>query len=133
MLVAQLSDPHIFARGKLMEGVVDTAANLSLALASLKDLAPTPDFVVLTGEWCEPFEEAVAAPRLHVERLKDRFRVLYEPEIDGSLLGARWELRPFQEKHMYFGAVKLTGIDSNGKLKAVADPRRHGEAIVTKF
>ncbi|MEC8730815.1 MAG: metallophosphoesterase, partial [Actinomycetota bacterium] len=50
MLVAQLSDPHIFARGKLMEGVVDTAANLSLALASLKDLAPTPDFVVLTGD-----------------------------------------------------------------------------------
>ena len=86
--------------------------------------------VALTGL---PFEEAVAAPRLHVERLKDRFRVLYEPEIDGSLLGARWELRPFQEKHMYFGAVKLTGIDSNGKLKAVADPRRHGEAIVTKF
>lgn len=50
MLVAQLSDPHIFARGKLMEGVVDTAANLSLALASLKDLAPTPAFVVLTGD-----------------------------------------------------------------------------------
>lgn len=50
MLVAQLSDPHIFARGKLMEGVVDTAANLSLALMSLDDLAPTPDFVMLTGD-----------------------------------------------------------------------------------
>ena len=50
MLVAQLSDPHIFARGKLMEGVVDTAANLSLAVASLENLAPTPDFVVLTGD-----------------------------------------------------------------------------------
>ncbi|MEE3033381.1 MAG: gamma-glutamyltransferase [Planctomycetota bacterium] len=86
--------------------------------------------VALTGL---PFEEAVAAPRLHVERLKDRFRVLYEPGIDGSLFGAKWELRPFEEKHMYFGAVKLTGIDSNGKLKAVADPRRHGEAIVTEF
>ncbi|MCH1489327.1 MAG: phosphodiesterase [Ilumatobacteraceae bacterium] len=50
MLVAHLSDPHIFARGELMEGVVDTAANLSLALASLKELAPTPEFVVLTGD-----------------------------------------------------------------------------------
>lgn len=33
-----------------MEGVVDTAANLSLALASLEEVAPTPDFVVLTGD-----------------------------------------------------------------------------------
>ena len=86
--------------------------------------------VALTGL---PFEESVAAPRLHVEMLKDRSRVLYEPGLDGSMLGAKWELRPLDEKHMYFGAVKLTGIDSNGKLKAVADPRRHGEAIVTEF
>ena len=33
-----------------MEGVVDTAANLSLALVSLQKLAPTPNFVVLTGD-----------------------------------------------------------------------------------
>ena len=85
--------------------------------------------VALTGL---SFEEAVAAPRLHVEMVKDRFKVLYEPGLDGSVLGAKWELRPFDEKHMYFGAVKLTGIDSSGKLQAVADPRRHGEAIVTE-
>ena len=50
MLVAQLSDPHIFARGVLMEGLVDTAANLSLALSSLDQLAPVPAFVLLSGD-----------------------------------------------------------------------------------
>ena len=50
MLVAQLSDPHIFARGELMEGLVDTAANLSLALSSLDQLAPVPAFVLLSGD-----------------------------------------------------------------------------------
>ncbi len=33
-----------------MEGVVDTAANLSLALSSLEQLAPVPAFVLLSGD-----------------------------------------------------------------------------------
>jgi Icc protein len=50
MLIAQLSDPHIFERGELMEGRVDTARNLSLALSTLKTLSTQPAAILLTGD-----------------------------------------------------------------------------------
>lgn len=50
MLIAQISDPHIFERGELMEGRVDTALHLSQALATLRTLEPKPSFVLLTGD-----------------------------------------------------------------------------------
>lgn len=50
MLIAQLSDPHIFSQGELMEGRVDTASHLSQALATLRTLEPAPSFVLLTGD-----------------------------------------------------------------------------------
>jgi Icc protein len=50
MLIAQLSDPHIFKRGELMEGRVDTARNLSLALSTLKTLSTQPAVILLTGD-----------------------------------------------------------------------------------
>ena len=50
MLISQLSDPHIFERGELMEGRVDTARNLSLALSTLKALSTQPAAILLTGD-----------------------------------------------------------------------------------
>ena len=48
MIVVQISDPHIFARGQLMEGRVDTANGLSAALASAETF--DPDLIVLSGD-----------------------------------------------------------------------------------
>lgn len=50
MLIAQISDPHIFGAGQLMEGRIDTAEHLGRALATLKDLRTPPEFVLLTGD-----------------------------------------------------------------------------------
>ena len=50
MLIAQLSDPHIFGRGELMEGRIDTATHLSMALSTLTSFTRTPDVVLLTGD-----------------------------------------------------------------------------------
>ena len=50
MLIAQLSDPHIFARGELMEGRIDTAAHLAEALLTLRSLSPQPAVILLTGD-----------------------------------------------------------------------------------
>lgn len=49
-LVAQISDLHIRARGELAYGVVDTAALLEQAVASILRLPQQPDAVVASGD-----------------------------------------------------------------------------------
>lgn len=50
MLIAQISDFHIKARGKWAYRVVDTASCLKEAVATLARLDPAPDIVVATGD-----------------------------------------------------------------------------------
>ena len=50
MLIAQLSDPHIVAPGRLLYGRVDTAAFLARAVMALNALKPLPNIAVLTGD-----------------------------------------------------------------------------------
>jgi 3',5'-cyclic AMP phosphodiesterase CpdA len=50
MLLAQITDTHIKADGKLAYGKVDTAAYLARAVEALNALHPRPDLVVVTGD-----------------------------------------------------------------------------------
>ena len=53
MLIAQITDTHIMAPGKLLVDVVDTASALVRAVSALNQLDPSPDIVVLTGDLVE--------------------------------------------------------------------------------
>jgi len=48
VLVVQISDPHIYAHGQLMEGRVDTARGLTVALEQARRFAP--DLIILSGD-----------------------------------------------------------------------------------
>jgi len=50
MLIAQITDPHIKARGKLAYKKVDTETNLRRVVSHVKDLDPKPDVVLITGD-----------------------------------------------------------------------------------
>ena len=50
MLIAQISDFHIKARGQIAYRVVDTATCLREAVAAIAALDPQPDMVVATGD-----------------------------------------------------------------------------------
>jgi Icc protein len=50
MLIAQITDFHIKARGKMAYRVVDTATCLKEAVAALAAVSPRPDAVVATGD-----------------------------------------------------------------------------------
>jgi 3',5'-cyclic AMP phosphodiesterase CpdA len=50
MLIAQVTDTHIKARGKLAYRKVDTAANLSACVRHLTGLQTRPDLVLMTGD-----------------------------------------------------------------------------------
>ena len=76
-------------------------------------------------------EDAVRAPRLHVENIGGRFVVQHEPGIDVSLAGKHFALRAFDAPDMYFGALNVAGIDENGSLHAIGDRRRQGSQFVS--
>jgi 3',5'-cyclic AMP phosphodiesterase CpdA len=50
MLIAQISDMHIKADGKLAYGVVDTAGLLRACVTQIVGLATPPDLVLITGD-----------------------------------------------------------------------------------
>jgi 3',5'-cyclic AMP phosphodiesterase CpdA len=50
MLIAQITDTHIKAPGKLAYQRVETAAYLSNCVAAILKLSPQPDLVVITGD-----------------------------------------------------------------------------------
>lgn len=49
-LIAQMSDLHLVAPGRLCMGKVDTAAKAQAAVQRLADLEPRPDVLVLSGD-----------------------------------------------------------------------------------
>jgi gamma-glutamyltranspeptidase/glutathione hydrolase len=75
-------------------------------------------------------QEAVNAPRLHVEdELVDA-----EPGVDpgalDALRGAGWRVRQFSDHNLYFGGVQAVARDPDtGELSGGGDPRRGGVAV----
>jgi 3',5'-cyclic-AMP phosphodiesterase len=50
MLLAQISDPHVTAKGRKLYDRIDTIGHLRRAVQHLNDLAPRPDFTLITGD-----------------------------------------------------------------------------------
>jgi 3',5'-cyclic AMP phosphodiesterase CpdA len=61
MLLAQISDLHVMAKGQLAHGRIDTAAMLRDAVAHLNRLAPAPDVVLITGDLADRGERGAYA------------------------------------------------------------------------
>jgi gamma-glutamyltranspeptidase/glutathione hydrolase len=74
-------------------------------------------------------QEAVDAPRLHVEDdLLDA-----EPGVDeqalSSLEQSGWRLRRFPERNLYFGGVQAVARGADGRITGGGDPRRGGATV----
>ena len=76
-------------------------------------------------------DEAVEAPRLHVER---DGKVSFEPDLAGEAetafraLGERAQAWP--GRNLFFGGVHAARRDHNGRLEGAGDPRRGGRSRV---
>lgn len=68
--------------------------------------------------------DAVAAPRAHLDPRADGELLCYEPGLPGDDLG--YTPRPYDDIHMYFGAVQAASIAADGTVDAAHDPRRSG-------
>jgi gamma-glutamyltranspeptidase / glutathione hydrolase len=74
-------------------------------------------------------EEAVAAPRLHLEKCGT---LSFEPGLDdsGRLLAAYSEAHAWPEFNLFFGGVHSARRRGNGAFEGAGDPRRRGVAVL---
>jgi gamma-glutamyltranspeptidase/glutathione hydrolase len=79
----------------------------------------------------EQLDEAIAAPRIHVD---GDGRVHLEggrPETDAEHLTAEsWEVVRWAGRNLFFGGVAAVELLADGSLAAAGDPRRGGHGIV---
>jgi gamma-glutamyltranspeptidase/glutathione hydrolase len=68
--------------------------------------------------------DAVAGPRAHLDPRLEGETLCYEPGLPGDQLS--FVQRPYDDIHMYFGAVQAAIVSSDGTVDAVHDPRRSG-------
>jgi gamma-glutamyltranspeptidase/glutathione hydrolase len=77
----------------------------------------------------ESLAEAVTAPRAHVDPREVGERLCYEPGLPGDRIDGML-LRPYDEIHMYFGAVQAAAVTEYGDVDAAHDPRRSGGSLL---
>jgi gamma-glutamyltranspeptidase/glutathione hydrolase len=68
--------------------------------------------------------DAVAGPRAHLDPRQEGETLCYEPGLPGDKLA--FVQRPYDDIHMYFGAVQAALVRPDGTVDAVHDPRRSG-------
>lgn len=73
----------------------------------------------------DSLESAVGAPRAHLDKREAGYTLCYEPGLPGESIKGLL-LRPYEEIHMYFGAVQAAAVSSDGSVDAAHDPRRSG-------
>jgi gamma-glutamyltranspeptidase/glutathione hydrolase len=74
-------------------------------------------------------EDAVAAPRLHLEKCGT---LSFEPGLGDAerLLAAHPDARVWPDLNLFFGGVHSARLNANGSLEGAGDPRRKGVAMV---
>ncbi len=75
-------------------------------------------------------EDAITAPRLHVEGGHLDFEDLFDPAERQMLCEAFPDHRAWPEPNMFFGGVHVTSIDREGNLSGAGDSRRDGVVVL---
>jgi gamma-glutamyltranspeptidase/glutathione hydrolase len=76
-------------------------------------------------------EDAVAAPRLHVEKSGDlSFEPGFSEAEETSLLRLAPDAHKWPEQNLFFGGVHTARRTAKGGVEGAGDPRRRGHAIV---
>jgi gamma-glutamyltranspeptidase/glutathione hydrolase len=70
-------------------------------------------------------KDAVSASRCHLDHREAGETLCYEPGLPGEDIEGCIP-RPYDEIHMYFGAVQAASVSDDGTVDAAFDPRRSG-------
>jgi len=72
---------------------------------------------------------AVSAPRAHLDLREAGETLCFEPGLPGTEV-TDVRFRPYDDIHMYFGAVQAASVAEDGTVDAAHDPRRSGKSAL---
>jgi len=72
--------------------------------------------------------EAVSGARAHFDLRPEGETLCFEPGLPGEDL--TYIARPYDDIHMYFGAVQAASVTPDGAVDAAHDPRRSGASVL---
>ncbi|MBZ0215750.1 MAG: gamma-glutamyltransferase [Fimbriimonadaceae bacterium] len=78
-------------------------------------------------------EDAVFAPRLHVEQGHLDFEDFFEPGIAPGLMRDFPDHRVWPERNLFFGGAHVVRKTHTGSIEVAGDPRRAGVAVLTSY
>ena len=129
---AELWPPSDFSRiaGELALTVADLpTAYWRQWVRESPSLPPSLRMVTVGGE-AMPVEEAIGAPRVHVDDGQVHCEGGCDPAELDRLESLGYELIRWRRQNLYFGGVSAVERRDDGGLAAAGDPRRGGHGIV---
>jgi gamma-glutamyltranspeptidase / glutathione hydrolase len=75
-------------------------------------------------------EEAIGAPRVHLEGERLNVEGGIEPAVADALAARGYDVVRWNELNLYFGGASAVALDADGTLSAAGDPRRGGAGVV---
>ena len=115
--------PSLALRGTAPRLVVGSAGSIRLRGAILQ-------LVVNVVRHGMPVEEAISAPRVHVDDGHVHCEGGADPQELDRLERLGYELIRWRRRNLYFGGVAAVEFREDGSLHAAGDPRRGGHGIV---
>jgi gamma-glutamyltranspeptidase/glutathione hydrolase len=79
-----------------------------------------------------PVEEAVVAPRVHLDGEELHCEGGSDLGAVDALEGLGWDVVRWRQRNLYFGGAAAVETRPDGSLAAAGDPRRGGEAVVVE-
>jgi gamma-glutamyltranspeptidase/glutathione hydrolase len=77
-----------------------------------------------------PVEEAIAAPRVHLEGEQLNLEGGIDPEVARALEEWGYDVVRWNDLNLYFGGASAVTRGTDGRLEAAGDPRRGGAGVV---
>ncbi len=79
-----------------------------------------------------PADEAIAAPRVHLEGEQLNLEGGIDTEIADALEERGYDVVRWNDRNLYFGGASAVAVTSVGELEAAGDPRRGGAGVVVE-
>jgi gamma-glutamyltranspeptidase/glutathione hydrolase len=77
-------------------------------------------------------EDAIAAPRVHLEGDQLNLEGGIDPAVADELEGRGYDVVRWNDRNLYFGGAAAVALDADGRLQAAGDPRRGGAGVVVE-
>ena len=117
--------PSIVLAGGRPRLVVGSAGSIRLRAAILQIVVN----VVAHGL---PADQAIAAPRVHLEGEQLNLEGGIEPEVADALDERGYDVVRWSDRNLYFGGASAVAVTSAGELEAAGDPRRGGAGVIVE-